>query len=91
MFESGKIGAGIFVYIGPLVALLALNIVIARKGSPVKYKQCYVGGLPSEKYFELVEKGTSKEEIRKMMNDALDAIEAKKAAEKEAEEAVAAK
>lgn len=88
MFESGKIGAGIFVYIGTLVALLALNIVIARKGSPVKYKQCYVGGIPAEQYFELVEKGTSKEEIRKMMNEALDAIEAEKAAEeaKEAEE-----
>lgn len=81
MFETGKIGVGIFVYIAALVALLVLNIVIARKGTPVKYKQCYVGGLPSEKYFELVEKGTSKEEIRKMMNEALDAIEAEKAAE----------
>ncbi len=88
MFENGKIGAGIFVYIAALVALLVLNVVIARKGTPVKYKQCYVGGIPSEKYFELVEKGTSKEEIRKMMNEALDAIEAEKAAEeaKKAEE-----
>lgn len=88
---TGKIGAGIFVYIAALIALLVLNIVIAKKGTPVKYKPCFVGGIPADEYFELVEKGTSKEEIRKMMNDALDAIEAKKAAEKEAEEAVAAK
>lgn len=88
---TGKIGVGIFVYIAALIALLVLNIVIAKKGTPVKYKPCFVGGIPADEYFELVEKGTSKEEIRKMMNDALDAIEAKKAAEKEAEEAVAAK
>ena len=101
-FLSGKIGAGIFVYIAALVALLVLNIVIAKKGTPVKYKQCFVGGIPADDYFELVAKGTPKEEIRKMMNEALDAIEAKKEAEeaakheaekaaKEAEEAAAAK
>lgn len=88
---TGKIGVGIFVYIAALIALLVLNIVIAKKGTPVKYKPCFVGGIPADEYFELVEKGTSKEEIRKIMNDALDAIEAKKAAEKEAKEAVAAK
>ncbi len=101
-FLSGKIGVGIFVYIAALIALLVLNIVIAKKGTPVKYKQCYVGGIPSDEYFELVEKGTPKEEIRKIMNEALDAIEAKKEAEeaeklaaekaaKEAEEAAAVK
>ena len=78
---TGKIGVGIFVYIAALIALLVLNIVIAKKGTPVKYKQCYVGGIPADEYFELVAKGTSKEEIRKMMNEALDAIEAKKSLE----------
>lgn len=94
-YLSGKIGVGIFVYIAALVALLVLNIVISRKGTPVKYKQCYVGGLPSEEYFELVEKGTSKEEIRKLMNKALDAIDAKKLEDEKAasakEEATAEK
>ncbi len=85
-YLSGKVGVGIFVYIAALVALLVLNVVISRKGTPVKYKQCYVGGIPSEEYFELVEKGTSKEEIRKLMNDALDAIDAKKLEEKTEEE-----
>ncbi len=82
-YLSAKIGAGIFVYIGMLVLLLALNIVIAIKGTPIKYKECLVGGLPADLYFDLVEKGTPKEEIRAMMNKALDAIEAKKEAEAE--------
>lgn len=83
-YLSGKIGAGIFVYIGMLLVLLAVNIVLAVKGTPVKYKQCFVGGIPAEEYFELVEKGTPKEEIREMMNKALDAIEAKKNSEADA-------
>ena len=67
-----------------LLVLLAVNIVLAVKGTPVKYKQCFVGGIPAEEYFELVEKGTPKEEIREMMNKALDAIEAKKNADADA-------
>ncbi len=82
-YLSGKIGAGIFVYIGMLLLLLAINIVIAIKGTPIKYKECLVGGLPADLYFDLVEKGTPKEEIRAMMNKALDAIEAKKEAEED--------
>ncbi len=71
-FISGKIGFGIFVYIGSLALLLAINIIIAVKGVNVKYKQCYVGGIPAEEYFELVEKGTDKAVIRKMMAEALE-------------------
>lgn len=84
-YLSGKIGVGIFVYIGMLLVLLGVNIVLAVKGTPVKYKQCFVGGIPAEEYFELVEKGTPKEEIRAMMNKALDAMEAKKNAELDAQ------
>ncbi len=90
-FLSGKIGAGIFVYIGMLLLLLGLNILITVKGTPVKYKQCYVGGIPAEEYFELVKNGTPKEEIRKMMNEALDKIEAKKAAKEDKKEKAEAK
>ncbi len=71
-FVSGKIGFGIFVYIAALVLLLAINIIIAVKGVEVKYKQCFVGGIPAEKYFELVEKGTDKAVIRQMMAEALE-------------------
>lgn len=82
---DASIGFGIFVYIGALVLLLGINIVIAVKGVDVKYKQCYVGGIPAEEYFELVEKGTDKETLHKMMAEAL----AEKAVEKEPEEAKA--
>jgi hypothetical protein len=78
-FISGKIGFGIFVYIAALALLLGINIIIAVKGVDVKYKQCYVGGIPAEEYFELVEKGTDKAVIRQMMVEALE----KKAADSE--------
>lgn len=84
-FISGSVGFGIYVYIAALVLLLGINIVIAVKGVDVKYKQCYVGGLKSEEYFELVEKGTDIEVIHQMMAEALEAKAAKEdvAAEKE--------
>lgn len=71
-FFSGKISFGIFVYIGALVLLLALNVIITIKGTPVKYKPCFVGGIPAEEYFELVKNGVPKEEIRAMMAVALE-------------------
>lgn len=77
-FISGSIGFGIFAYIAALFALLVINIVIAKKGIDVKYKQCFVGGLPAEQYFELVEKGTEKSVIREMMAEALEAKETEK-------------
>ena len=86
-YLSAKMGVGIFVYIGALVILLGMNILITVKGTTIKYKQCYVGGIPAEQYFELVEKGTPKEELRKMMAEALEAKEAAKAAEEKANDA----
>lgn len=71
-FISGKIGFGIFVYIAAIALLLAINIIIAVKGVEVKYKQCFVGGIPAEEYFELVAKGTDKTVIRQMMAEALE-------------------
>lgn len=82
-FISGSLGIGIFAYIAALIALLVINIVIAKKGIDVKYKQCFVGGIPAEEYFELVEKGTDIKVIRGMMAEALGT----KKAEKEKEEA----
>lgn len=83
-FISGSIGFGIFAYIAALAALLAINIVIAKKGINVKYKQCYVGGIPAEEYFELVEKGTDIKVIREMMAAALESKENKKETKEEA-------
>lgn len=79
---DASIGFGIFVYIGMLALLLGLNIYLTINKIEVKYKQCYVGGIPAEEYFELVEKGTDKETLHKMMAEAL----SEKAADTEAEE-----
>lgn len=86
---AASVNWGAYVYIGTLVILLGINIVLAVKGIDVKYKQCYVGGIPAEEYFELVEKGVDTETLHKMMSEAL----AKKDAEKEKaeEEALKAK
>lgn len=80
-FVSGSIEFGLFVYIAALALLLAINIIIAVKGVDVKYKQCYVGGIPAEEYFELVEKGTDIDVIHEMMAEALNKNEEAKAKE----------
>lgn len=88
-FISGSVGFGAYIYLALLVALLALNIIIANKGIEVKYKQCYIGGLKAEEYFELVEKGTELSVIREKMSAALAEkaeADAKAAAEKLAAE-----
>lgn len=81
---DASIGFGIFVYIGMLALLLGLNIYLTINKIEVKYKQCYVGGIPAEEYFELVEKGTDKETLHKMMAEALaEKTEAKEEAKEE--------
>ncbi len=70
-FVSGSVQYGAYVYIGALVLLLAINIIIAKVGVEVKYKQCYVGGIPSEEYFELVKAGTDTETLHAMMAEAM--------------------
>ena len=80
---AASVNWGAYVYIGTLLVLLGINIILAVKGIDIKYKQCYVGGIPAEEYFELVEKGTDTETLHAMMAEAL----AKKEAAKDAEEA----
>lgn len=64
---SGSVGFGAYVYLGTLVALLVINIVIAKVGVKVKYTETFIGGIPSEEYFEYVKQGMSTHAIRKMM------------------------
>ncbi len=78
-FVSGKLGIGVIVYFVSLALLLGINILIASKGDYVKYKQCFVGGIPSEEYEKLVADGVEIDKIHEMMYEALD----KKKAEKE--------
>ncbi len=68
---SFKPGIGAYIYITLLVALLVYNLILAERGIPVKHTVCYIGGLPSEKYYEYKESGMSELEIRKKMVEAL--------------------
>ncbi len=61
---SGKVSFGSFVFIGVLAVLLIVNIVIAKNGIPVKYKQCYISGFPAEEVFAAREKGITLEQMR---------------------------
>lgn len=88
---TGSVGFGAYVFVATLVALLVINIVIAHKGIDVKYKETFVGGIPSEQYFEYVKQGMSTHAIRKMMAeiDANDKVALAMKAKEEADKAQA--
>lgn len=77
-FVSGKLEIGVIVYLAALFILLGINILIGAKGNNVKYKECFVGGIPAEEYEKLVADGVDIEEIHQRMIEILD----KKAAER---------
>ena len=86
-FTAGKPAWGAFVLCGLYAALLVYNLYLAKRGLPVKKTVCYIGGLPSDEYFALVEQGVSDLEIRKKMVEALTKMQEEalaKAAEAEA-------
>lgn len=86
-FVSGGAGWGYFLWIASAAAVFAIDIVCFRKGIEVVYTQCYIGGMPAEEYFDMVEKGVPEEEIRAEMYRRLSALrEQKKAALQEAGE-----
>ena len=48
---SGNLKFGPFVLMAAFAAVITINAVIAKVGIEVKYKQTYIGGIPSEEYF----------------------------------------
>ncbi|MCR4615605.1 MAG: hypothetical protein K5756_05600 [Clostridiales bacterium] len=79
---SGKVAFGAFVFLGVAAALVVINVIIAKKGIPVKYKQCYISGFPAEEVFAAREKGITLNEMR-AERDAKEAAEAAEKAEEE--------
>lgn len=49
---SGSVGFGAYCVIAAFVILIAINIVIKKKGVEVKYKQCYIDTVPYEVFVE---------------------------------------
>lgn len=78
---TSGISFGIFAYIVAILLCIVINILVFNKNIEVKYKEVFVGGIPADEYFKLVEDGASTEEIRAEMS--------KRTAEKEAAEAAA--
>lgn len=94
-FASGTVGIGAYLYIVLVIVNFAVDIAVFKQGIEVKHKQCYVGGIPIEEYFEMLEQGRPHEEIRADMYERLTAIQREKdeklAAELKAEEEEKAK
>lgn len=58
-----------------------VDIAVFRKGIAVNHAPCFVGGIPIEEYFKMVEDGVPKEEIRQEMYRRLTEMQLQKEAE----------
>ena len=76
-----------FVYLLLLIVNFAVDIAIFKKGISVKHAPCFVGGIPIEEYFQMVEKGVPQDEIRAEMYRRLAKMQEEKEAQLNKEEA----
>ncbi len=74
-FVSGSLGIGAYLYIALVTVNFIVDILFYKNMPEVKHAQCYVGGIPIEEYFEMVEKGVPREELRQEMYRRLTAIQ----------------
>ncbi len=72
---AGSLGIGSYLYLLLVIVNFIVDILCFRENIQVKHSQCYVGGIPIEEYFEMVEKGVSPEELRQEMYRRLTAIQ----------------
>lgn len=79
-------GVGAILYAALFLVLFLYNLFLLKKGIPVKYTPCLIGGLPSEEYFRYVEEGMSRADIRRKMLKALAEMEEERERELEEEE-----
>ncbi len=70
-----------FVYFLLLGVNFGVDIAIYKKGIKVKHDPCFVGGIPIEEYFKMVEDGVPHNEIRQEMYRRLTEIQLQKEAE----------
>ena len=85
----GILLVGAYVYLFLILAVLVYNLILAKKGLPVKHTVCLIGGLPSDEYFRMKEDGVSELEIRKKMVEALTVMQNEARAKEAREEAEA--
>ncbi|MBE6791019.1 MAG: zinc ribbon domain-containing protein [Ruminococcaceae bacterium] len=89
---GGVLGIGAYIYFALVILNFVVDILCFRENLQVKHSQCYVGGIPIEEYFSMVERGDSPEQLRKEMYKRLTEIQEEqerklreKTAKKEAE------
>lgn len=82
---TGSVQIGGMLYILLFVLNFVVEIIIYKKGVEVRHKQCYVGGIPIEEYFKMLEDNVPHEEIRQEMYKRLSEIEKEKQAQTEKE------
>ncbi len=70
-----------FVYLLLLGVNFGIDIAIFKKGIEVKYEDCFVGGIPIDEYFKMVEDGVPQAEIRQEMYRRLTEMQNQKEAE----------
>lgn len=70
-----------FVYLVLLAVNFGIDIAIFKQGIEVKYENCFVGGIPVNEYFGMVEVGVPQEEIRQEMYRRLTEMQNRKEAE----------
>lgn len=73
---TAQIGA--YLYIVAQLINTILDFIILNKGIEIKHAQCYVGGIPIEEYFEMVDNGATHDEIRKEQYARLQALQTQK-------------
>ena len=78
-----EIGIGGILYVLLQIFSWVWNFIVIRKGIPVKYKQCIIGGLPSEEYFSYIEQGISQDALRRKMLVALTRLQLESAKKEE--------
>ena len=84
---SGNPGIGAYLYLLLQIVNVGLDLHTLKKGMNIMHKQCYVGGIPIEEYFEMQENGWTLEQIRAEQYKRLSEIQQQKAAEIEAQKA----
>lgn len=74
-FVSGTLGIGAYLYLLLVIVNFVIDILCFKQNIEVKHSQCYVGGIPIEEYFSMVERGVSQQELRQEMYRRLTAIQ----------------
>ncbi len=75
---TATLGIGAYLYLAAQLINTILDFVLLNKGIEVKHAQCYVGGIPIEEYFQMLDNGATPDEIRKEQYARLQAIQNKK-------------